>query len=146
MNLGNGGSTISKFDYTYDAEGEIQSWTQQTNSSPSTVYNFQYDAASQLTEALQSGAAVSTNEYTYDAAGNRLSEQINDALTGASYNNVNELTSQSGSGPIRFRGSINETSTVSITGLRSITWTNLTARTRCLTPLPASMWARTWCR
>jgi len=125
-NQGSGGSTISKFDYTYDSEGEIQSWTQQTNSSPSTVYNFQYDAASQLIEALQSGAVVSTNEYTYDAAGNRLSEQINGALTGASYNNVNELTSQSGGGLLRFRGSINETSTVSVAGVSaSLIWTNI---------------------
>jgi RHS repeat-associated protein len=124
--LTSGSSLLSSFSYTYDSEGEIQSWTQQTNSSPSTVYNFQYDAASQLVEALQSGAAVSTNEYAYDAAGNRLSERINGALTGASYNNVNELTSQSGGGLLRFRGSINETSTVSVAGVSaSVTWTNI---------------------
>ena len=30
LNQASGGSTVSKFDYTYDSEGEIQSWTQQT--------------------------------------------------------------------------------------------------------------------
>jgi RHS repeat-associated protein len=124
-NQGSGANTISKFDYTYDSEGEIQSWTQQMGAT-NNVYSFQYDAASQLIEAFQSGAAVSTNEYVYDAAGNRLSERINGALTGASYNNVNELTSQSGGGLLRFRGSINETSTVSVAGVSaSITWTNI---------------------
>ena len=107
-NQGSGGSTISKFDYMYDAEGEIQSWTQQTNSAPSSVYNYQHDAAGQLVEGLQSGASVSTNEYAYDAAGNRLSERINAVVEGAAYNSVNELTNRSGRGPLRFRGSVNE--------------------------------------
>ena len=99
---------MSKFDYTYDSEGEIQSWTQQTNSLPSSVYNLQYDAASQLVEALQSGAAVMTNEYAYDAAGNRLSERTNSVVEGATYNNVNELTNRSNGGSMGFRGSVNE--------------------------------------
>ena len=29
LNLTGAGATLSKFDYTYDAEGEIQSWTKQ---------------------------------------------------------------------------------------------------------------------
>jgi len=87
---------------------KIQSWTQQTNSSPSSVYNFQYDAASQLVEALQSGAATNTYEYAYDAAGNRLSERTNAVVEGSTYNNVNELTNRSGGGSMRFRGSVNE--------------------------------------
>ena len=107
-NQGSGSSTISKFDYTYDSEGEITSWTQLTNSSPASVYNFQYDAASQLVQALQSGAASSTNDYAYDAAGNRLSERTNSVVEGATHNNVNELTSRSGGGPLRFRGNVNE--------------------------------------
>jgi RHS repeat-associated protein len=109
LNQGTNTSTISKFDYTYDAEGEIQTWSQQTNTAPSSVYNFQYDAASQLVEALQSGAVVNTNEYAYDAAGNRLSERTNNVVEGAAYNNVNELVGQSGTnGQLRFRGSVNE--------------------------------------
>jgi YD repeat-containing protein len=72
------------------------------------VYSFQYDAASQLVEALESGTAVNTNEYAYDAAGNRLSERINAVVEGGTYNSINELTNRSGSGPLRFRGSVNE--------------------------------------
>ncbi|MGA2605503.1 MAG: RHS repeat-associated core domain-containing protein [Verrucomicrobiia bacterium] len=98
---------MSKFDYAYDSEGEITNWTQQQTFT-SSVYNFQYDAAGQLVEALQSGAASSTNEYAYDAAGNRLSERTNTVVEGASYNNVNELTNRSSGGPLRFRGSVNE--------------------------------------
>ena len=63
LNQASAGSTVSKFHYTYDSEGEITSWTQQMNSSPSSVYNFQYDAASQLVEALQTGGGMRYGLY-----------------------------------------------------------------------------------
>jgi RHS repeat-associated protein len=112
LNRASGGSTISKFDYTYDAEGEIQSWAQQMGTT-NNAYGLQYDAASQLVDATMDATmngtlATNTYSYAYDAAGNRLSERINGAMNGAAYNNVNELVSRSGSGALRFRGSVNE--------------------------------------
>ena len=36
--------------------------------------------------------------YAYDLAGNRTSEQIDDAVTGATYNTMNQLVSQQAAG------------------------------------------------
>jgi hypothetical protein len=89
-------SSISKFDYTYDAEGEIMSWTLEgaAPAAPQT-YQFQYDVASQLIDAVLTGSnTTNTYSYAYDAAGNRLSESSGHgsasvplAVVGASYNN-----------------------------------------------------------
>ena len=38
-----GGSTLSKFDYTLDAEGNVVTWTQQADSAAPTVYSYSYD-------------------------------------------------------------------------------------------------------
>lgn len=54
--------------------------------------------------------------YGYDPAGNRLGEQIDDVLTGASYNNMNELVSQQPMGALRFEGTVSEPATVTIAG------------------------------
>ncbi len=52
--------------------------------------------------------------YGYDQAGNRTSEQIDLGVTGANYNNVNELTNTIGGGPVRFVGHLDEPGTVLI--------------------------------
>lgn len=61
--------------------------------------------------------------YSYDSAGNRTSEEIQTgtnaptAISQSSYNNVNQLASRSSSGgPMRFKGSLNETGTVMVAG------------------------------
>ncbi len=52
--------------------------------------------------------------YGYDQAGNRKSEQIGLGVTGANYNNVNQLTTTIGGGPVRFVGHLDEPGTVLI--------------------------------
>ena len=65
--------------------------------------------------------------YQYDLAGNRTGEQTETrssaqqnptVVTSSSYNNLNQLTSRSGSGslPVRFRGTVNESATVAVNG------------------------------
>lgn len=54
--------------------------------------------------------------YTYDPAGNRTAEQIDDALTTSTYNNMNQLVSQAPGGLLRFEGTLNEPATVTIGG------------------------------
>ncbi|MFZ0829463.1 MAG: hypothetical protein WAO02_18790 [Verrucomicrobiia bacterium] len=57
-----------------------------------------------------------------DAAGNRTSEQIGStgvslAISSSTYNNVNQLTSRTGNnGPMRFKGTLNKTGTVTVAG------------------------------
>jgi RHS repeat-associated protein len=54
--------------------------------------------------------------YVYDAAGNRTAEQIGDAVTGASYDNMNRLTNQQPGGAMLFGGTVSEAATVAIAG------------------------------
>jgi RHS repeat-associated protein len=51
-----------------------------------------------------------------DPAGNRTAEQIDDAVTGASYNNMNQLVSQQAGGALVFKGTVSEPATVTVGG------------------------------
>lgn len=100
------GSLISSFAYTYDADGQIQTWTQANDVQAPKTYSFQYDAVGQILGAtLQgpSGELIHQYSYAYDAAGNRTNETIDGGSTTSTYNNVNQLLSQgytaSGSSP-----------------------------------------------
>jgi len=55
------GSTISKFDYAYDLEGQIKTWTQQADTNAPTAWEYGYDAANQLLDATlkSTGAGAS---------------------------------------------------------------------------------------
>jgi len=72
LNHKTGGITISKFDYTYDAAGNITTWTQQVDSDPAKAYDLTYDRADQLIGATwrTTGATPSILKrygYAYDA-------------------------------------------------------------------------------
>jgi RHS repeat-associated protein len=114
------GSTLSKFDYTYDVVGNILTWRQQADTN-AVRWEYGYDTADQLVTAVKKStdptpAILSRYAYAYDPAGNRLVEQIDDQVTGASYNNVNELVSQQPAGLLHFEGTVNEPATVTIGG------------------------------
>jgi RHS repeat-associated protein len=113
-------ATLSKFDYTYSADGNILTWRQQAGTD-AVMWEYGYDAAEQLTRAVKKStdptpSILKRYAYAYDAAGNRTIEQIDDAVVGASHNNLNRLTSQQPSGAIRVTGTVNEAATVSIQG------------------------------
>ncbi|MGC4083211.1 MAG: hypothetical protein QM736_14155 [Vicinamibacterales bacterium] len=54
--------------------------------------------------------------YTYDRAGNRTSEQIDDAITKATHDRLKRLVSQAPGGAITVAGNVNEPATVRIQG------------------------------
>jgi RHS repeat-associated protein len=118
--LAPGGAVISKYDYTYDVVGNIASWTQLVGAGPAKVYTPGYDAADQLATAKVTGPTPlpvpSRFAYTYDPAGNRTAEQLDDAVTGATFNNRNQLTSRQPGGALLFRGTVNEPATVTVGG------------------------------
>jgi len=101
-------STLSSFTYTYDAEGIIQTWAKQIDTASALTSNFAYDAVDQLISAsVPSASSVLNNyQYQYDLAGNRTTEQIDPAVTGSSYNNVNQLLSQAPGGSMVFSGTV----------------------------------------
>lgn len=94
---------VSKFDYTYDAEGQVTSWTRNLPDLPVILRSdFGYDNADQLISAAlknaSTNAALLPYSYSYDLAGNRTSETIGTTTTRSTPNSVNEITSQSGGG------------------------------------------------
>ena len=116
-----GGATLSRFEYTYDKAGNILTWLQQQDSDPPKVYELGYDAADQLTAAILKatappGQVLKRYYYAYDPAGNRTAEQIDDAVTGATHNNMNQLVSQQAGGALVFKGTVSEPASVTVGG------------------------------
>ena len=86
---------ISQFVYTRDlSRDQITAWSQQAGSQPPSVFSFGYDAANQLVSALvtNSGTLANPYGYSYDSAGNRLTETIAGSTTTATYNSLNQLS------------------------------------------------------
>jgi RHS repeat-associated protein len=120
--------TISKFDYVYDAVGNITNWTQQADAAIPNVELMQYDPVNELLSATVhsntvAGAILKQFAYNYDLGGNRTGEQIGTttnapvALSRSFYNNVNQVTNRSTSGgPLQFAGSLDKQGTVAING------------------------------
>ena len=99
-----GANPISQFTYQRDIPaGRISSWSQQAGSQPPSIFSLGYDAVNQLLSATvtNSGALVNAFAYSYDAAGNRLSEQVGTSNYPATYNALNQLSTGSTSGILR---------------------------------------------
>ena len=119
-NLNASSAVISKFDYGYDAQGQITSETQQTDTNDPQNWAMLYDNEGKLqnvnvTDTVTS-AVLHQYAYTYDPAGNRTREQIDGDIVSSSYNNLNQLTGQSAGGNMVFSGTLNKAGTVSIGG------------------------------
>jgi RHS repeat-associated protein len=119
-NLNSSSAVISKFDYTYDAKGQIATWKRQADSNPVTRYDTAYDAAGQLASAVlktdSTNAILHQYYYNFDTAGNRTSEQVDTNVTQAipTSNGLNQVASLSAGGPTRFQGTITQPGTVTV--------------------------------
>jgi RHS repeat-associated protein len=114
------GSNLSTFNYSYDANGTIQTWGKQNDAAGALVSSFIYDPVGQLISASvpqASGPTPKVFHYVYDKAGNRTAEQIGDAVTGATANNLNQVTALSSTGSIHFAGQLSEPAKVTVNGL-----------------------------
>lgn len=113
-------ATLSKFDYTYDIVGNILTWRQQADST-AVQWAYGYDAADQLTSAVKwstggTPAILQRFAYAYDPAGNRTTEQIDDAVTVTTHDVLNRLQTQSAGGLLTFAGTLNEPALVTVDG------------------------------
>jgi RHS repeat-associated protein len=118
------GTAVSKFDYEYTADGQIKNWTRQFDGSGNTFYGFGYDAANQLLVAgLTNGTPSSVDTmlqqfvYSYDAAGNRLTEYSSAASssTTRNHNNLNQLTKRTGAERVNFTGTASDSQSTPVT-------------------------------
>jgi len=114
------GATLSRFSYTYDAVGNISSWTQQSGTDAK-AYDFMYDAADQLVSATYrttgpSPTILKRQTYRYDAAANRTTEQVDDSSQTWAFDVMNRLTNQTGAGTMALEGTVSEPATVTIDG------------------------------
>jgi len=89
-------SVLSRFTYTYDPAATITNWVQELGPITNT-WSVGYDAAEQIKSVVISrpGSSSVTYAYDYDAAGNRLFEDINGTRRSFSYNSLNQLVSSS---------------------------------------------------
>jgi YD repeat-containing protein len=99
VNTSSTSTNISTFDYTYDANGQILTWSQKADAQGPKVQTFTYDAVGQLLGAQlhdgsPTGNVLKSYLYAYDEGGNRLSEQIDGQLSVSSFNTLNQLTGQ----------------------------------------------------
>ncbi len=93
------GANISAFGYTYDANGQIQTWSQQADAQTPKVYSFGYDAIGELLSATLSsgdptGAVLKQFTYGYDDGGNRTNEQIDGSVVTSTFNALNQMLVQ----------------------------------------------------
>jgi YD repeat-containing protein len=116
-----GGALLSRHAYTYEASGNIKTWTQETDVSAAKVYDFEYDQTDQLTAATlkttdPTPSIVKRYVYAYDSAGNRTSEQIDNGVVSASHNSMNQITTTQPGGMLRVGGTTNEAANVTVGG------------------------------
>jgi RHS repeat-associated protein len=89
-----GATPISQFSYVRDIPRQrITSWSQQAGAQPPSVFTLGYDAVNQILSAAvtNSGSLVNRFAYTYDLAGNRLTESIGVSNYTATHNALNQL-------------------------------------------------------
>src|SRR5438067_2653502 len=101
LNSSKNNNLISQQDHTYDAEGEILTWTKNyAGLAAPQRFDLGYDNADQLTTAplknASTNALIKQYTYGYDTASNRTTELVATTTTTSTPNNVNEITSQSG--------------------------------------------------
>jgi RHS repeat-associated protein len=116
-----GGTTLSRFQYGYMADGTITTWTQQTDNNPAKAYDLGLDAVNQLVTATlkttdPTPVILKRYRYSFDKAENRTGEQIDDVGMAASHNSLNALTGLQAGGALRFAGTVSEPSTVTVQG------------------------------
>ena len=74
-NIHSGAANLSRFDYTYDSEGQIQTLNKLLDFEANDM-SLSYDDARQLTGVSQAGREIG---YQYDAAGNRIADSVVDS-------------------------------------------------------------------
>ena len=124
---------LSAFSYTYDADGQIATWTQQADTATPQVWAIEYDPVDELLGVTVhsntvAGAILKKFLYNYDKAANRTGESVVSpgsagvppASALAAFNNLNQLTALSGGAAVRWAGHLSETGSVTVASARAV--------------------------
>jgi RHS repeat-associated protein len=117
-----GGGELARYDYTYNAQRQIATWRQMQPGMDAKEWAIAYDARQQVTAVVETPVAGPPQNpqqvwrYQYDASGNRTAAQEGSRTRTATYNELNQLVSQSAGGSTWFRGKVNEPANVTING------------------------------
>jgi RHS repeat-associated protein len=102
---------VTDFQYTYDSAGNRTRKHQLDYTE-----DYSYDALYRLTGVDRSAGLTGISRYGYDAVGNRVTNQINDAVLTSTYNEKNQLTSSAGGGTLRVRGMLDKPGHAKVNG------------------------------
>jgi RHS repeat-associated protein len=106
-----GATPVTDFQYLYDPAGN-RTRKQQLDYTE----DYSYDPLYRLTGVERSAGLTGIWHYGYDVVGNRLTNQINDSVLTSVFNEKNQLTSSSGGGTLKVRGTLNEPGTAQVNG------------------------------
>jgi RHS repeat-associated protein len=110
-----GTNTITQWGYTYDNAGN-----RLTKTSPDYSETYTYDPLYRLAQAVRTtGSATNHWVWTYDAVGNRLTNQLDDTVTSSTFNNLNQIQTGAGGGPLVVRGHLNKAGTATVNGMQA---------------------------
>ena len=110
------GTTIASETYTYVEHTLDTPLIQTATDQSGNVTTYTYDPLDRLVEAKtvsSGGSTLADYQYTYDGAGNRLTQVANGTTTSYSYNGADELTAI-GSSSLTYDGNGNETNSGSL--------------------------------
>ena len=117
-----GGGELARYDYTYTAQQQIATWRHKQPGLTPREWAIGYDARQQVTAVVESPVGTPPQlpqqvwRYQYDASGNRITAQEGSRTRTATYNNLNQLVTQTSGGTTWFRGKVNEPANVTING------------------------------
>ncbi|MBM4460396.1 MAG: DUF11 domain-containing protein [Chloroflexi bacterium] len=135
VNYAPDGAVQSRFDYTYDINGNRTSMTTLAGTT-----SYQYDAIGQLVDVTYPNGRHMV--YTYDAEGNRVTVSDNGAATAYAVNNMNQYT-QVGGATYTYDADGNMTSRTDATGMTTYQYDAENRLVRVVTPVDGT-WEYTY--
>ena len=106
-----GATAVTDFQYVYDNAGN-RTRKQQLDYTE----DYSYDPLYRLTGVERSAGLTGIWHYGYDPVGNRTTAQTNESVLTSVFNEKNQLTSSSGGGTLKVRGTLNEPGTAKVNG------------------------------
>jgi RHS repeat-associated protein len=106
-----GATPITSFGYVLDAAGNR---TRKTTLD--WAEDYRYDNVYRLVSADRSAGTPTRWRFAYDTVGNRTGDQTDDAASGASFNNRNQLLARQPGGVLAFKGTTSEPASVTVAG------------------------------